>query len=88
MTFLRRISTRRLIAVCALALTLVIGATAVAFATSGGGPKPEPKSLANAVHDALAAPSVPGISAEVHFTNNLIDASSLEGKDPLPMAAE
>jgi outer membrane lipoprotein-sorting protein len=39
--------------------------------------------LANAVHDALTAPTVPGISADVHFTNNLIDASSLEGKDPI-----
>ncbi len=88
MTFLRRVSTRRLIAICALALTMVIGATAVAFATSGGGPKPPAKPLANAVHDALEAPSVPGISAEVHFTNNLIDASSLEGKDPLLAGAD
>jgi outer membrane lipoprotein-sorting protein len=83
LNFLRRISTRRLLSICALALVLVIGGTAVALATSGGGPKPPAKPLANAVHDALEAPSVPGISADVHFTNNLIDASSLEGKDPL-----
>jgi outer membrane lipoprotein-sorting protein len=83
LTFLRRISTRRLLAICALAAVLAIGGTTVALATSGGGPKPPEKPLANAVHDALAAPSVPGISAEIHFTNNLIDASSLEGKDPL-----
>ena len=83
MTLLRRISTRRLLAICALALTLVIAGAAVALATSGDGPKPPAKSLANAVHDALEAPSVPGISADVHFTNNLIDASSLEGKDPI-----
>jgi outer membrane lipoprotein-sorting protein len=83
LTFLRRISTRRLFAICALALTLVIGGTAVALATSGGGPKPAPKPLADAVHDALEAPTVPGISADIHFTNNLVDASSLEGKDPI-----
>lgn len=83
MNFLRRISTRRLLAICALALVLVIGGTTVALATSGGGPKPPEKPLANAVHDAFEAPSVPGISAEVHFTNNLIDASSLGGKDPI-----
>jgi outer membrane lipoprotein-sorting protein len=83
LTFLRRISTRRLLSICALALVLVIGGTAVALATSGGGPKPPAKPLANAVHDALEAPSVPGISADVHFTNNLVDASSLEGKDPI-----
>jgi outer membrane lipoprotein-sorting protein len=83
LTLLRRISTRRLLAICALAVTLVIAGAAVALATSGGGPKPPAKPLANAVHDALEAPSVPGISAEIHFTNNLIDASSLEGKDPI-----
>jgi outer membrane lipoprotein-sorting protein len=83
LTLLRRISTRRLLAICALALTLVIAGAAVALATSGGGPKPPAEPLAKAVHDALEAPSVPGISAEVHLTNNLIDASSLEGKDPI-----
>jgi outer membrane lipoprotein-sorting protein len=83
LTFLRRISTRRLLAICALALTLVIGGTAVALATSGGGPKPPAKPLANAVHDALEAPTVPGISADIHFTNNLVDAASLEGQDPI-----
>jgi outer membrane lipoprotein-sorting protein len=83
LNFLRRISTRRLLSICALALVIVIGGTAVALATSGGGPKPPAKPLAAAVHDALEAPSVPGISASVHFTNDLIDASSLEGKDPI-----
>jgi outer membrane lipoprotein-sorting protein len=83
LTFLRRISTRRLLSISALALVIVIGGTAVAIAMSGGGPKPPAKPLANAVHDALEAPSVPGISADIHFTNHLIDASSLEGKDPI-----
>lgn len=83
MNFLRRISTRRLLSICALALVIVIGGTAVALATSGSGEKPPAKPLANAVHDALTAPTVPGISADIHFTNNLIDASSLEGKDPI-----
>ncbi|MBS1843459.1 MAG: hypothetical protein JST53_03485 [Actinobacteria bacterium] len=83
MNFLRRISTRRLLSICALALVLVIGGTTVALATSSSDPKPPAKPLANAVHDALTAPTVPGISADIHFTNNLIDASSLEGKDPI-----
>jgi outer membrane lipoprotein-sorting protein len=83
LNFLRRISTRRLLAICALALVLVVGGTTVALATSGGGPKPPARPLANAVHDALEAPTVPGVSAEIHFTNDLISASSLEGKDPL-----
>jgi len=83
LNFLRRISTRRLLSICALALVIVIGGTAVALATSASDPKPPAKPLANAVHDALTAPTVPGISADIHFTNNVIDASSLEGKDPI-----
>jgi outer membrane lipoprotein-sorting protein len=80
---LRRISTRRLLAVCAITVAAAIGVTAVAMAISGGGPKPEPKPLANAVQDALSAPAVPGISARIEFTNNLVDSSSIEGTDPL-----
>ena len=88
MNFLRRISTRRLLSICALALVIVIGGTTVALATSGSDPKPPAKPLANAVHDALSAPTVPGISADIHFTNNLIDASSLVGgKDPIMAGA-
>ena len=83
MSALRRISTRRLLAVCALTVVAAIGVTAVAMAMSGGGPKPEPKPLANAVQDALSAPAVPGISARIEFTNHLVDASSIEGTDPL-----
>lgn len=88
MNYLRRISTRRLLTLCALTLVVAIGATAVAVATSGDGPKPEPKPLANAVHDALDAPEVPGISADVEFTNNLIDSSSFEGGDPILTGAD
>ncbi len=83
MTALRRISTRRLLALCAVTVVAAIGVTAVAMAMSGGGPKPPPKPLANAVQDALGAPSVPGVSARIEFTNHLVDASSIEGTDPL-----
>ncbi|MFN8163401.1 MAG: hypothetical protein U0R26_06135 [Solirubrobacterales bacterium] len=83
MRFLRRISSRRLLALCAVTLVAAIGIAAVAMAMSGGGPKPQPKSLANAIHDALGAPAVPGISARIQFTNHLVDAASIEGTDPL-----
>lgn len=84
MSALRRISTRRLLAICALAALAVIGVTAVALgATSGSGPTPPPKPLAKAVQDALNAPAVPGISARIDFTNDLVDASSVQGVDPL-----
>ena len=83
MSALRRISTRRLLAICAVTVAAAIGVTAVAMATGGGGPKPPPKPLANAVHDALSGPTLPGISARIQFTNNLVDASSIQGTDPL-----
>jgi outer membrane lipoprotein-sorting protein len=81
---LRGISTRRLLLICALALAVVGGGTAVALAATGGdGPKPPPKPLANAVDEALNAPAVPGISARIEFTNDLVDASSIQGADPI-----
>ncbi len=88
MSALRRISTRKLLAVCSLALAVVIGGAAIAMAMGGSGPKPAPKPLANAVHDALSAPQVPGVSARIKFTNNLVDASSIQGTDPLLAGAE
>ncbi len=57
--------------------------TAVAIAATGGGPTPSPKPLDEAVHDALSAPPPAGVSARVHFTDNLIGESVLEGSDPL-----
>lgn len=83
MAFLRRISTRRLLALAAALIAVAVGTTAIAIAATGGGPKPPPKPLANAVHDALAAPPVDGVTARVHFTDDLIGESVLEGSDPL-----
>jgi outer membrane lipoprotein-sorting protein len=80
---LRRISTRRLLSICAITVLAAVGVTAVAMAMGGSGPKPPPKPLANAVKDALDAPSLPGVSARIQFTNNLVDASSIQGADPL-----
>ncbi len=84
MRFLRGISTRRLLALCAAVLAIAIGTTAVAMAMAGGGPKPAPESLPVAVHNALSAPSVPGISARVQFTNRLLDAPNIEGQGSDP----
>jgi outer membrane lipoprotein-sorting protein len=83
MTYLRRISTLRLLAIGA-ALALFAAATAaIALAAAGGGPIPPPKPLDEAAHDALVAPPPEGVSARVHFTDNLIGESVLEGADPL-----
>lgn len=80
---LRTMRTGRLIATC---LAVVAGAgsiTAIALAATSGGPVPPPKSLARAVHDALAAPPVQGVSARIRFTDKLIDSSAVQGADPL-----
>jgi outer membrane lipoprotein-sorting protein len=83
MNFLRTISTRRLLAMLAGLALAGGGGTALALAAGTGGPVPQPKPLDAAVHDALAAPAVPGITARVKFTNHLIAAGSIQGADPL-----
>ncbi len=84
MRFLRRISNRQLLAVCGAVIALAAGTTALAMATNGGGPKPNPKPLPVAVHDALTAPKVSGVSARIKFTNHLVDSSSIQtGTDPI-----
>jgi hypothetical protein len=80
---LRRISTPRLLAIAAGAAVIGGGGAAIAATNGGGGPTPPPEPLASAVHDALAAPAVPGITARISFTNHLIDSSSLPSGDPI-----
>jgi outer membrane lipoprotein-sorting protein len=61
---------------------IAIGA-AVAVAATSGGPVPKRQSLSGAIHQALKAPAVSGITARVSFTDNLIDGSQIQGSDPL-----
>ncbi len=44
---------------------------------------PPRESLAQALHQAAAAPSVNGIYARISFTNNLIDSTDIQGTDPI-----
>ncbi len=84
MKALRTVSTRRLLAAIVGLAVVVVSGTAIAIAaTSGPGPKPRPKPLANAIHDALAARAPQGITADITFTNHLIDSSDIQGADPL-----
>lgn len=76
MNILRRISLTRLLAACVLAVVLAASATALALAL-GSGPTPPAKPLAQAVHDALAASPVEGVSANVKLTDNLLEGASL-----------
>ena len=83
--FLRTASTRRLLATIAGALAVIAGGTAIAVAATGSGPVPKPQPLASAVHQALSAPKVSGISANISFTNNLIDSSDFTGQSTDPI---
>lgn len=73
MTSLRR---HRVALLVALAGLLAITAIASA-AISGGGPKPPPATLPAAVHGALTAPPVSGVTARIRFTNRLVSSSAL-----------
>ena len=83
MRLLRRISTRRLLALCAACVVGGIGATAIAMAATGGGPTPTAEPLPVAVHDALTAPTVEGVSARIQFTNHLVSGADVQGADPI-----
>jgi hypothetical protein len=85
MKFLRTAPTGRLLALIGGLIVAIAAGTAIAVAATGNGPVPKPKPLARAVHDALAAQAVKGITADVSFTNNLISAADIPGEtaDPL-----
>jgi outer membrane lipoprotein-sorting protein len=74
--FLRRLPLSRLLLLCGTVLAVGVGATALAVAL-GTGPVPPPKPLAQAIHDALAAPAVDGVSARIQLTDHLLEGSSL-----------
>src|ERR1035441_6538519 len=83
MKYLRTVSTHRLLATLAGLLVAVAGGTAIAVAASGAGAAPPRSGLARALHKALSAPAVAGITARITFTNNLIDTSAIQGSDPI-----
>lgn len=80
--FLRRLPLPRLLLLCAVLVGVGAGATALATAL-GVGPTPPAKPLADAVHDALAAGAganqIQGVSAQVQYTNRLLEGASLAG---------
>lgn len=81
--FLRTAPTRRLLATLAGIVIVIGGGAAIAVAASGRGPVPKPARLAVAIRSALAAKPVSGISADISFTDHLIDTSEIQGSDPL-----
>lgn len=84
MNNLRRMPTTKLLGLLVAAVVLAGSIAAVALGALGsGGPVPPRKPLANALHDALAGPSPAGVSANISFTNHLIDSSNLQDPSPL-----
>ena len=79
MNILRRLPLSRLLLLCGLVVGIGISITAIALAL-GSGQKPPPKPLAQAIHDALGAPPVEGLSANVKLTNNLLEGANLAGE--------
>jgi outer membrane lipoprotein-sorting protein len=77
MSFVRRLSTRRLLGVAALALVLITGGVAVAQSALGGGTPPPPLPLDQAIQSAASGPAPAGITARISFTNTLIASGSL-----------
>jgi outer membrane lipoprotein-sorting protein len=81
--FLRTASSRRLLSVIAGAIAVIAAGATIAVAAAGSGPVPAPAPVAQAIHSALAAPKVQGITADIQFTNHLISSTEIQGSDPL-----
>ncbi len=89
MRFLRTASTGRLLAAIAAFLVLAGGGAAIAVAATTGGPVPPARPLAQTLHTALSAQPVAGVSAQITFTDNLVDSTDFtgQGTDPLLQGA-
>jgi outer membrane lipoprotein-sorting protein len=75
---------RRLWAIAGAVCLLALGA-GIAQAALSGGSAPPAKPLDEAVHDALTAPKVQGISARIAFTNHLLPSGSVNGQGSSPL---
>src|SRR5579875_2731755 len=92
MRYLRTAPTRRLLAAIAGVLAACAACAAIAVAATAGGPVPKQTTLAKALHGALNAGKkspVTGVSADITFTDNLIDSADLTSRsvDPLLQGA-
>ena len=80
MNVFRRLSSRGLAAlIAAVSVTGALAAFAAVTAFGGGGATPPAVPLPQAVHDALSAPSVDGVTARISFKNRLLGSGALGG---------
>jgi hypothetical protein len=80
MSFLRRVPLPRLLAF--IGVLVIAGAGGAYAASAMPGPRPAPTSLAAAVHAALSASPVPGFSASITLTDDLV-SGDLDQSSPL-----
>ena len=71
---------KRLLLLLAGATVVLVAGTMAVVARGGSGATPPPKPLADAIHDALAAPSPAGVTARIEFTNKLFPSGALTGQ--------
>jgi outer membrane lipoprotein-sorting protein len=76
MNLLHRLSLARLLLLCGSVLLFGISVTALALAL-GSGPTPPPEPLPEAIHDALIATPVEGVSAQIQLTDHLLEGADL-----------
>jgi outer membrane lipoprotein-sorting protein len=84
---LRTLPTRRLWMIVAVVAALAVSAGIAQAALTGSASPPAPKPLARAIYDAVHAPQVAGVTARIHFTNNLIPAGALPAGTASPLEA-
>jgi outer membrane lipoprotein-sorting protein len=78
MSLFRRLSTRGLALLIGSVATFAAVAAVVAMTAFGGSGSPPPaEPLSQAIHDALSAPPVEGVTARVSFSNNLLGSGAL-----------
>jgi outer membrane lipoprotein-sorting protein len=74
--YLRRLPLSLLLLVCGLVVVLGASVTALALAL-GTGPTPPAKPLPEAIHEALTAPPVDGVSARIQLSDHLLEGANL-----------
>ncbi len=79
MKLFRTLPTSRLLALVGAFVVLAAAGAAIALGAGGSGPTPPPAPLDQAIHDALAAPAVDGVTARIVFTNKLFPSGALLG---------
>jgi len=83
-SFIRRTSRTRLVAVITAIVVIAVASVALAAGPLSASPATPPaKPLAQALADAAAAPAVEGVTARIAFTNHLVGSDLVPGTSPL-----